>query len=152
VGREGGTTCGAGEEGTGEGRPGADARACVDGAGLSSVRESAAEEREEGRRRRKEKENGKRKKKKKRRERKRERGGASAGDIRGGDRGAGRPRALRRSVGRRCTRSEEKKGDGTVIEIGCRDRDPMGNVSVELGLRGLGMIELNDEKSFENYF
>ena len=45
-----------------------------------------------------------------------------------------------------------EKGDGTVIEIGCRDRDPMGNVSVELGLRGLGMIELNDEKNFENYF
>ena len=41
-----------------------------------------------------------------------------------------------------------EKGDGMVIEIACRDRDLMGNVSVELGLRGLGMIELKDEKEF----
>ena len=61
----------------------------------------------------------KEKEKEKERERKRE-GGASAGDIRGGDRGAGRPRALRRPVGRRRTRSEEKKGNGTTVETGCR--------------------------------
>ena len=46
------------------------------------------------------------KEKEKERERKRE--SERAGDIRGGDRGAGRPRALRRPVGRRRTRSEEK--------------------------------------------
>jgi len=88
-------------------------------------------------------EKGKRKRKG---EREKERERESAGDIRGGDRGGGRPRALRRLVGRRHTRSEEKKGDGMMIEIGRRDRDPMGNVSGELGLRGLGMIELNDAK------
>ena len=62
----------------------------------------------------------KEKEKEKERERKRERESECTGDIRGGDRGAGWPRALRHPVGRRRTRSEEKKGNGTTVETGCR--------------------------------
>ena len=53
-------------------------------------------------------------------EREEERESERAGDIRGGDCGAGRRRALRRPVGRRSMQSEEKKGNGTTVETGCR--------------------------------
>ena len=36
---------------------------------------------------------------------------------------------------RSATRCEGKKGDETVIEFGCRDRDSMGKVSGDLGFR-----------------
>ena len=74
------------------------------------------EEKEEKRKRWK---NGKRKRKREG-EREKERERERTGDIRGGDRGAGRPHALHRPIGWRRMRSEEKKGNGTTVETGCR--------------------------------
>src|SRR6185503_15482516 len=56
-------------------------------------------------------------------ERKEREGEIRAGADRGDDRGAGRPRA-HCNAGQTATHvGREEKGDGTMIEIGCRDRE-----------------------------
>ena len=94
---------------------------------------------ERGRKKKKEKEKEKEKVCERERERERSRRRDSRRRLRSDEH-------ARRSV----TRCEGKKGDGMVIEFGCRDRDSMGKVSGDLGFRD--DLSPTIKGNFENYF
>ena len=131
--------------GAARGSRGGEARATWIGSRGPGVRGQGAEEKEGERRRREKRKEEKKKKKEKERKRERKKREARGGFL-DGNRGAGWARtAVGRHAARRTEREKEK--DGTTIEIGCRDGE-----NFWVGIRGLGMIELNDEKVLKIIF